>query len=235
MPSGPSRAPVVLSIGGSVLIRGEGDGPYLDKLAGILRRLGRSMPLVVTTGGGRTAREYIRLGRSLGLTEFELDEVGIDVTRLHARLLAGRIGPPTPSRIPTSVSEAVHELHRASPIILGGTEPGHTTDGVAALLAVRLRAARVVNATDVAGVFDRDPRRAPTAKRFDRLTWKEFARLIHAGATGEAGQQFLFDRLGADALLRAKIPLRVVHGRDLENLERAVRGRSFVGTAVEPT
>jgi uridylate kinase len=58
----------VVSIGGSVLITGQNDRPYLEELAELLRRVGARRPLVVTTGGGRTAREYIRIGRDLGLT-----------------------------------------------------------------------------------------------------------------------------------------------------------------------
>ena len=228
----PDRTPVVVSIGGSVLLTGEGDIEYLGSLAGLLHRVGSERPLVVTVGGGRTARDYIQLGRALGLTEVELDEVGIEVTRLHARLLAARVGPPTPAHPATTVAEVVEQLRHGSPIILGGTEPGHTTDGVAALVAVRLRAARVVNATDVDGVYDRDPRSGPGARRLERLTWPEFRAMIHAGASGEAGQNFLFDRLGADALARAKIPLWVVAGRDLANLEAAIAGRSCHGSRV---
>ncbi len=229
----PPPPPVVLSLGGSVLFREEDDAAYLAKVADLLRKLGRSMPLLVTTGGGRTARQYIRLGRELGLTEVELDELGIEVTRLHARLLAGRIGPPCPARPPSTVAEAVHELHRASPVVLGGTEPGHTTDGVAAMLAVRLRAARLVNATDVDGVYDRDPHRHPEAHRIDRLRWSQFRELVMAGTSTEAGQNFLFDRLGAEMLARAGIPLAIVNGRDLSNVDRAVRGRPFRGSRVE--
>ncbi len=225
---------MVLSIGGSVLLTGDDDRFYLEKLADALRALGRELPLLVTTGGGRTAREYIRLGRELGLTEVELDEVGIEITRLHARLLAGRVGPPSPVRPPTTVAEAVQELRHASPVILGGTEPGHTTDGVAALLAVRCRATRVVNATNVDGIYERDPGKDPTARRIDRLRWPQFRAMVHAGTTTDAGQNFLFDRLGADLLARAGIPLRVVHGRDLSNLERAIRGDRFVGSQVDP-
>jgi uridylate kinase len=224
--------PVVVSMGGSVLITGDHDVEYLGRLAKVLRACGAAGPLVVTTGGGRTAREYIALGRSLHFTEVELDEIGIDVTRMHARLLAGAIGAPTPDRAPTSVREAVHELRRASPVILGGTEPGHTTDGVAALLAVRLRAARLINATDVDGVYDRDPRGDPRARRHASLTWPAFRAMVHAATTGAAGQNFVFDRLGADLLSRAKIPLYVVRGRDLPNLDSAIRGRPFDGSRV---
>jgi len=235
MPKGSSArtAPVVLSVGGSVLVTGEGDRSYLEGLAALLGRLGKEVPLLVTTGGGRTARDYIRLGRELGLTEVELDEVGIEVTRLHARLLAARVGPPCPSRPPTTVAEAVHELRHASPVVLGGTEPGHTTDGVAALLAVRVRASRLVNATNVDGIYERDPRQDPSARRIERMRWPEFRAMVHAGTSTEAGQNFLFDRLGADLLARAGIPLFVLAGRDLANLETALTGGRFRGSRVE--
>jgi uridylate kinase len=222
----------VVSIGGSVLLTGTDDLAYLTALADVLRRVGSEMPLLVTTGGGRTAREYIRLGRELGLTEVELDEIGIEVTRLHARLLAARIGAPAPAHPPPTIALAVHEATRTSPVVLGGTEPGHTTDGVAALLAARLRAARLVNATDVDGIYEEDPRTHPGARRLDRIGWPEFRAKVHAATSGEAGQNFLFDRLGADTLARAQIPLLVVAGRDLENLEAAMRGNEFHGSLV---
>ncbi len=225
--------PVVVSIGGSVLFTGHDDRQYVAALAALLRTVGRSVPLAVTTGGGRVAREYIRLGRDLGLTEVELDELGIEVTRLNARLLAASVGGPTPAHPPTSIALAVHELGRASPVILGGTEPGHTTDGVAALIAVRVRAACLVNATDVDGLYDADPRTHPNARRIPRLRWPEFRRRVLEASSGEAGQNFLFDRLGADSLARAGIPLSIVQGRDLANLERAIRGRAFDGSRIE--
>lgn len=228
------RRPVVVSIGGSVLLTGDHDREYLERLAELLHRIGERTPLAVTTGGGRTAREYIRLGRGLGLTEVELDEIGIAVTRLHAHLLAARIGPPAPAHPPETVRAAVAALATGSPVVLGGTEPGHTTDGVASLLAVRLRAARVVNATDVDGVYERDPRTDPTARRQPRMRWAEFRAMVDRSTTGEAGQNFLFDRLGAGLLARAKIPLSIVAGRDLENLGRALRGERFSGTVVVP-
>ncbi|MCI4356230.1 MAG: UMP kinase [Thermoplasmata archaeon] len=231
----PGPRPVVLSVGGSVILSADSasDAPYLTELADVLREFGRTTPLAVTTGGGRIAREYIRLGRLLGLTEVELDEVGIAVTRIHARLLAARIGPPTPLTPAVTTEQAAHELHRASPVVLGGTEPGHTTDGVAAMLAVRLRAARLVNATSVAGLYDHDPRTHPDAQRRERLGWEEFRAIVHESAGEHAGQEFVFDRFGADQLRRAGIPLAIVDGRDLPNLRKALAGKPFLGTSVE--
>lgn len=225
-------APVVLSLGGSVIVTGDDDERFLPALADLLRRLSAETPLVVTTGGGRTARDYIRLGRALGFSEVELDELGIDVSRLNARLVATLLGPPASSHPPATIAEAVREAHRSPLVVLGGTEPGHTTDGVAGLLAERLRAARLVNATRVAGLYERDPRKDPTAKRIERLDFAAFRSLVDRATAGTAGQQFVFDRLGIDCLARARIPLRIVQGRDLPNLERAIRGLDFVGTEV---
>ena len=231
-PAAAPARPVVVSVGGSVLLRGDHDGEYLRGLAALLRRLGRTVPIVVTTGGGRTAREYIRLGTELGLTSVELDELGIDVTRLHARLLAGQVGLPTASHPPTTVREAVEAVRHGSPVILGGTEPGHTTDAVAALVAVRLRAARVVNATDVDGLYEADPKTHPGAARLDRIEWPKMLEMLRRSTGGTPGENFPFDRLGAESLARAGIPLAIVAGRDLENLARAIEGASFLGTLV---
>lgn len=227
-----ASAPVVLSVGGSVLTSDGDAATYYTDLANLLTQVARSQPLVVTTGGGRTAREYIQIGRSMGLTEVELDEVGIDVTRLHARLLAARLGPLAPSRPPTTVAEAVHESRRHPIVVLGGTEPGHTTDGVAALVAARLRASGMVNATRVDGLYDRDPREDPAARKIARIGWPDFIAQVRASTDASAGQEFVFDRLGAETLARAGIPLRIVDGRDLPNLGRALRGAPCEGTLV---
>jgi uridylate kinase len=103
---------------------------------------------------------------------------------------------------------------------------------VAALLAIRLRAARVVNATDVDGVYDKDPRTNAQARRLASLSWPDFRALVQRSTTGAAGQNFLFDRLGAELLARSGIPLSIVAGRDLANLGAAIRGETFDGTRI---
>jgi uridylate kinase len=233
MPRAAEPAPVALSIGGSVLRTGDHDPEYLAELAGLLRRLAIDRPLLVTVGGGPLARDYIDLGRKLGLTDVELDEIGIEVTRLHARLLAATVGKPATAHPPTTIAEAVREAHRGHLVIMGGTEPGHTTDAVAALLAARLRAERLVNATSVAGLYDRDPATDPTAHRIDRIGWDAFRERVAAVGKGRPGQSFVFDSLGAELLSRARIPLWIVNGRELSQVEAAVLGREIDGTRVE--
>ena len=233
MPARNARE-VVLSLGGSVFLTGEQDVEYLRALSAMLREVAESQPLAVVVGGGRTAREYIRLGRALGLTERELDELGIDVTRLHARLLAGLLAPACPPAPLLTVREAAEEAARWPLLVLGGTEPGHSTDAVAAQLAERLHAERLVNATRAGGIFDRDPAKDPEAKRLRSLPFEQFRSLVEAGTDGRAGQEAIFDRVGVERLAHARIPLAVVDGRDLGELKNALLGRVFQGSLVIP-
>lgn len=234
-PTGRARPParhVVVSIGGSVLFTGEDDARYQSQIVNLVRRTAPELPLVLTTGGGRTAREYIEIGRALGLSDYQLDELGIEVTRLHARLLAIQIGPPASPDPPTTVPDAVEAARHTTVLVLGGTEPGHTTDAVAALVAAGVGAERVVNATRVAGLFDRDPRTDPTARPIRAIDWPRFLERVRAATRGRPGEEFVFDRVGAEALSKAGIPLVIVDGRDVANLELAIRGRRCEGTVV---
>ena len=106
---------------------------------------------------------------------------------------------------------------------------------MAALLAVRLRAVRFVNATREDGLFDKDPRIHSSATRIDRLGFEEFRAIVHRDSPGEAGQEFLFDRLAADSLVRARIPISIVDGKDLDNLDAALTGKPFRGTWIGTT
>jgi len=228
---GLSMETVVLSLGGSVLPLEEGTRPSLEEIAALLRRVSREVQLYVVTGGGPVARSYIHTARTLGVSEPRLDELGIWVTRLNAQFLAHVLGEEVPSEIPVDWAEAeeLGKTHRL--IVMGGVRPGTTTDGVAAVLAERVHAVRLVNATAVDGIYSSDPRHDPKATLREKMSYAELRAL-----TGDhhrlAGPNIVFDPLGAQVVERAKIPLFVVNGRNLDNLERAILGQPFHGTRV---
>ncbi len=68
---------------------------------------------------------------------------------------------------------AIHHLEKGRVIILaGGTgNPYFTTDTAAALRAVEIGAEVVLKGTKVDGVFDSDPVKNPSAKKFDQITY----------------------------------------------------------------
>jgi len=222
---------VVVSIGGSVLAPGDPDAAYVKRLAVELASLSESVKLFVVTGGGRVARAYIEAGRALGAAEPILDGLGIQATRINARLLMAALGMTDVTRIPHSVKEAVDAAKSHRILVMGGTDPGHTTDAVAAELAVAVAAKRIVNATSVDGVYTADPAKDRTAKRLERASYDDLIRLS-GEAHAKAGPSIVFDPMAARVVAKARIPLAVVGGRDLEALRNAILGKPFLGTRV---
>jgi uridylate kinase len=222
---------VVVSLGGSVLVPGEGDARYLRELATLLTNVSRKVRLFAVTGGGRVARYYIETGRELGIPEPRLDELGIGITRMNARLLGAALRGRANREPAASYAEAARLSRRHAIVVMAGTRPGHTTDRVSASLARFVGADRIVNATSVDGVYTADPRKDPGARRLDRISFEDLVRLTGKGHR-EAGPNMVFDPVAARVLARDRIPLSVVRGRDLDSLEAAILGRSFRGTLV---
>ena len=222
---------VVISIGGSVLIPDDNDFEYLSGLAELLVGLSSQIKLYIVVGGGRISRYYIKLGRKFGTDERVLDEMGVDVTRLNARLLISSLSGKSNNLPATSVAEAVFLGTDHPIVIMGGTTPGHTTDGVAASLAEFVKADRVVNATAVDGVYTKDPNKYDDAEKIAEMSFEE---LLECCKTSEwkAGPSNVFDAMGAEIIAKNRIPLLVVKGRDLEALESAMKGEPFSGTTV---
>lgn len=222
---------VVISIGGSVLIPDDNDFEYLSGLAELLVSLSRKVKLYVVVGGGRISRYYIKLGRKFGVDERILDEMGVGVTRLNAKLLISALSGNSNEFPATSIAEAVVVGSDHPIVVMGGTTPGHTTDGVAASLAEFVKADRVVNATAVDGVYTKDPNKYDDAEKIEKMSFEE---LLECCKTSDwkAGPSNVFDAMGAEIIAKNRIPLLVVKGRDLEALESAIKGRPFSGTTV---
>ncbi len=224
--------PVVLSLGGSVLIRDQDDARYIKELARILIEVSANRKLYVVTGGGRIARFYISSGRELGADETSLDEMGIEVTRLNARLLMIALGDHATHIPPRSYDEAVNAAKSHSIVVMGGVSPGITTDAVSALLAERAKAKLLVNATAVDGAYTADPKKDLTAKRIPKMTHRDLVSLVSSCPPG-AGPNIVFDPTGAKIIERSKIALARVDGRVLGNLKSAIEGKQFKGTLVQ--
>lgn len=222
---------VVVSLGGSILVPGDDDARYLTDLASLLKELSSRIRIFAVTGGGRTARYYIETGRALGVPERTLDEFGIEATRLNARLLGAALKGTSNKRPAETYREAARLAKRYPVVLMAGTRPGHTTDRVSASLARVVGAARIVNATSVDGVYSADPNSQPDARLLERITFEDLVRLTGEGHRA-AGPSVVFDPVAARVLARDRVPLRVVHGRDLGALRSAILGEPFHGTLV---
>ncbi|MCL5125131.1 MAG: uridine monophosphate kinase [Deltaproteobacteria bacterium] len=107
-------------------------------------------------------------------------------------------------------------------VFAGGTgNPCFTTDSAAALRAVQMRAEVMVKATQVDGVYDRDPKKFPDACRFESIT------------SEEALQRRLkvIDAASIEILGRYSIPTIVLNLHVQGNIKRAITGEK-VGTTI---
>jgi len=71
--------------------------------------------------------------------------------------------------------KALHHIEQGRVVIFaaGTGNPFFTTDTAATLRAIEMGCNAVAKATQVDGVYDADPRKVPTAKRFDRLSYSD--------------------------------------------------------------
>jgi len=182
---------------------------------------------VVVAGGGIIARHYINHARSSGADESSLDELGIEISRLNAKLLIYALKHKAYPHPPTTLQEIRHAVDSGLIVIVGGLHPGQSTNGTAALIAEKIEATLFLNATDVDGVYDLDPNKYKKAQKFRRIELKTLLNmLIHEDSV--AGGYDLMDILALKIIERSKIKTRILKAA-LKILEKAINGGSVGG------
>jgi uridylate kinase len=196
----------------------------------MLKDLADKVQIYVVCGGGKTARYYASVAAELGGTVDQMDLLGIGATRMNAGLLGLALGDWCYPDIPLTVEEAAKKGGKGKIVVMGGTEPGHTTDGVTALLAREVKADRIINATSVDAVYSDDPRANGHAERYSEITIDRLEELVYG--RHRASRSGVFDPLGVQVAKESRIDIYVVYGRDLNDLKSAILGEKIKGTVV---
>ncbi len=186
--------------------------------------------LVIVTGGGKNARKYIEASRRLGANEAFCDEIGIEVARLNARLLITSLDEDAYPEVPENLEELKRFFQLGRIVVMGGLQPGHSTNAVAALAAETIGASVLVNVTDVEGVYTADPKRDPEARKIDEIAAEELLGLASRESLA-AGSYELMDPLSVMIIERSHIPTWIVSGEEPENILKVLRGE-HVGTKI---
>ena len=120
-------------------------------------------------------------------------------------------------------NKAVRHLEKGRVVIFGcGTgNPFFSTDTAAALRAAEINAEIIFKATNVDGVYDKDPNKYPDAVKYDTLTHSE---ILEKGLA-------VMDSTAASLCRDNKISILVFNLNDPENIVRAVKGEK-IGTIV---
>ncbi|MCX7045344.1 MAG: UMP kinase [Candidatus Sumerlaeota bacterium] len=153
-----------------------------------LTALGAQVGVVI--GGGNLLRGAQAQAGGVSMDRTVLDDLGMLATVMNAVALKGAceqngVEACVLSAVPMEKVAAYFTRDRARrlldqgvvTIFAGGTgNPYFTTDSAAALRAAEIGAGALFKATTVDGVYDRDPRRHPDARRFKKLSFDEAIR-----------------------------------------------------------
>jgi len=218
---------IVIKLSGSVFAMD--NTKVLKDYASFLVKICKICQPVVVAGGGKIARHYISHARTSGADESTLDELGIEVSRLNAKLLIYALKNKAYPHPPTNLQEVKHAVDSGLIVISGGLHPGQSTNATAALIAEKVHASEFLNTTDVDGIYDSDPRKNKKAKKFKRIELKNLRKLLVHEET-IAGGYDLMDIVALKVIERSKIKTRILKS-DIKNIEKAIKGNS-VGTEI---
>lgn len=191
------------------------------------------MEIAIVVGGGNFWRGAAAAGR--GMDRATADYVGMLATVMNALAVQSMLeAVGVPSRVQTAIEMknvaesfirrlAIRHLEKGRVLILGGGtgNPFFTTDTTAALRASEIGADIIFKATNVDGVYDKDPRQHDDAQRFDTITYNEaLSRNLK-----------VMDGTAFTLCQDNNIPIVVFNMNEGDNIRRALSGED-IGTIV---
>ncbi len=224
---------ITLSIGGSLMVPGEPDIAYIQKMAELLVKLSKDYKFAIVTGGGAASRVYARAMRKIVPNEFLADQAAIMSTWQNAYLILAALHGKAYKMLPKTFDEAAQALETNDFVVMGGTLPGITTDTDAVLLAERVGSKRIVNISNVDAIYTGDPKKDKNAEKIKKMTAGELVTLAAVKDSRKAGENFIFDVLACKLLARSGIEAHFVTGRNTTEVEKAIRGKAHNGTVVK--
>jgi len=228
-PAGFKR--VLVKLSGEALM---GDREYgldpivVDRVASEIKAVvGRGVQVCIVIGGGNIFRGVS--GAASGMDRATADYMGMLATTINALAMQNaleKVEIPTRvlSAIPmASVCEpyirrkAIRHMEKGRVVVFaaGTGNPFFTTDTAAALRASEMACDALLKATKVDGVYSADPRKDPTAKRFDKLTYLDVL-------SKDLG---VMDASAITLARQSRIPIVVFSIFTHGNLEEVVQGR----------
>ena len=220
---------IVVAIGGSILLK-EYDGIKFKQYSEILKKLTEEHEIFVVVGGGKPARDYIKVVRELEAGEAQCDDIGIEVTRINAKLLLYALGDSAYQKVPHNFQEALEFSSSGKIIVMGGSEPAHSTDAVSAILAEYVHADKLINLTSVDGMYTKDPNKFDDAELVSEITASDLLEFL-SGKDMKAGTYEFFDSTAVQMIKRSNIETVIANGNKPENLIKAIAGDE-IGTKV---
>ena len=229
---------VLLKISGEALSGGQGRGLNFDVIDEVCEAVktcaDMGVQIGIVVGGGNFWRGVKDGGDRMERTR--ADHMGMLATTMNSLALADafeQIGVPV--RVQTAIEmraiaepyirgRAIHHLERGRVVIFGcGTgNPFFSTDTAAVLRAAEIVADAILLAKNIDGVYSADPRKDPTAKKYDEISYDEVL----------AQHLAVMDSTATSLSMDNKIPVILFALADPQNIVRVVEGEK-IGTIVQ--
>ncbi len=180
---------ILLKLSGEALMGPDSFGYHAETMAGFVRQIDEVFALGVqvgiVVGGGNLFRGAT--GALSGMDRATADSMGMLATVMNALALKDAlVNAGIPTQVQTAVSighvgesferdSAVRLLEAGRVVIFGGGtgNPFFTTDTAAALRAAEIGADLLLKATKVDDVYTADPKKDPSATRYETLSFDE--------------------------------------------------------------
>lgn len=226
---------VLLKLSGEVLAGDKKQGIDFDTVLGVCEVIKKcteiGVQVGIVVGGGNFWR-----GRSSGnMDRTRADHIGMLATVMNSLALADTLEQlGVDVRVQTAIemrqiaepyirNKAIRHFMKERVVIFGcGTgSPFFSTDTAASLRAAEIKADVMLKATNVDGVYNKDPNKYPDAVKYDTLT---HADVVEKGLG-------VMDSTAAALCKDNDIPILVFNLQDPENILKAVCGEN-IGTLV---
>jgi uridylate kinase len=228
---------ILLKLSGEALAGPDGTGidpqRALEVADKVKQLRDREVEVAIVIGAGNLWRGVT--GLEYGMDRATADQMGMIATVMNALALRDaleQLGMIT--RVQTAIEmrqiaepyirlRAMRHLEKGYVVVMGGGtgNPYFTTDTAGALRAIEIHAEVLVKATKVDGVYDKDPKQYPDARRFDHLTYMQALNM----------QVKVMDATAITTCMDNDLPIQVVDLWDERALVKLVMGEP-VGTLI---
>lgn len=227
----PNKQTYIISLGGSLIVPPTGiDWQFLKKFRSlILSQIKKNRRFYIVAGGGATCRNYNEAASKIvRVSPNDLDWLGIHSSRLNAHLLRtifSKIAHPEIIRNPT-----IHMDTKENLTIGGGWKPGWSTDYVATMIAQEYEVKTVINLSNIDYAYDKDPKEYPDAKKIEKISWKNFRKIV--GNKWTPGLNMPFDPIASKQAEHLDLNVMILNGKKLDNLQNCLNNKKFTGTVI---
>ncbi|MEW5805402.1 MAG: UMP kinase [Patescibacteria group bacterium] len=226
---------LVISLGGSLVVPNGIDIAFLKKFNRFIRKKlaeNKNSQFFIVVGGGQIARHYRDAGKKVlshRLTYDDLDWLGIHATRLNAHLIRTifrDIAHPYVLKHYEIIRKAKEKV-----VVCAGWKPGWSTDYCAVLVCQDYGIKTILNLTNISQVYTQDPKKSSKAKSINKISWKEYRKLI--GNKWTPGMNLPFDPVASKAAEKQRLKVVILNGRDFANLNKYFKNQKFLGTVIQ--